>query len=249
MNSNNLVRNGQNNTFVYRFPNSVQFKKSSIAFVSCSMYYSWFNISSSLSNNTFTYNWIDNLGVATTYTVTIPDGLYEISTLNQYLQFIFIQNGHYLVNASGQNVYYAEFIVNPARYAIQINTFLFPINIFDSSTIVCFLNVKSLIVSFNQFINEATGGFLSAIAPILGNMEIEAGKKAEELKKQNVDKPASSGSLQGAFLPADFNPILGNDDFTLYMQHQQGIAGAKGLIEASLGKGRLAPDTIKTKNG
>jgi len=105
------------------------------------------------------------------------------------------------------------------------------------------------IVSFNQFINEATGGFLSAIAPILGNMEIEAGKKAEELKKQNVDKPASSGSLQGAFLPADFNPILGNDDFTLYMQHQQGIAGAKGLIEASLGKGRLAPDTIKTKNG
>lgn len=126
MNSNNLVRDGQNNKFVYRFPGSVQFKKSSIAFVSCSMYYSWFNISSTLSNNIFTYNWINNLGVATTYTITIPDGLYEIATLNQYLQFIFIQNGHYLVNASAQNVYYAEFIVNPARYAIQINTFLFP---------------------------------------------------------------------------------------------------------------------------
>jgi hypothetical protein len=79
-----------------------------------------------LGNNTFSYNWRNGAGVATTYTVTIPNGLYEISTLNQYLQFIFIQNGHYLVNSSGQNVYYAQFTVNPARYAIQIDTFLFP---------------------------------------------------------------------------------------------------------------------------
>jgi hypothetical protein len=37
-----------------------------------------------------------------------------------------IQNGHYLVNGSGENVYYAEFIVNPSRYAVQVNTYLFP---------------------------------------------------------------------------------------------------------------------------
>jgi hypothetical protein len=37
-----------------------------------------------------------------------------------------IANGHYLVNASGENVYYAEFLVNVSRYAVQINTFLFP---------------------------------------------------------------------------------------------------------------------------
>jgi len=90
------------------------------------MYYSWFNISATLGNNTFSYNWINGAGVASTFTLTVPDGLYEIASLNQYLQFIFIQNGHYLVNGSAQNVYYAEFIVNPARYAIQINTFLFP---------------------------------------------------------------------------------------------------------------------------
>lgn len=126
MNSNNLVQNGRNNQMIYRFPNSVQFKNSMITFVSCSIYYSWFNISASLGNNTFSYNWINGAGVKTTYTLTVPDGLYEIASLNQYLQFIFIQNGHYLVNSSAQNVYYAEFIVNPARYAIQINTFLFP---------------------------------------------------------------------------------------------------------------------------
>ena len=126
LNSTNLVLDGNNNKLIYRFPNSVLFKKSQIAFAGCSMYYSWFNITSSLTNNTFSYNWRNGAGVATTYTITIPDGLYEVSTLNQYLQFEFIRNGHYLVNSSGQNVYYAQFTINAPRYAVQIDTFLFP---------------------------------------------------------------------------------------------------------------------------
>ncbi len=126
LNTTNIVQDGQNNKLVYRFPNSVQFKNNYIAFASCSIYYSWFNIQTTLQNTTFTYNWIDGAGVATTYTVTIPDGLYEISAINAYLQYVFIQNGHYLVNGSGDNVYYAEFILNPERYAVQLNTFLFP---------------------------------------------------------------------------------------------------------------------------
>ena len=126
INSNNVVPDGQNNKFVYKFPNSVQFKDSYIAFAQASIYYSWFNITSNLLNNSFSYNWINGAGVATTYSVSVPDGLYEISTLNQLLQFTMIQNGHYLVNGSGENVYYAEFLVNASRYAVQINTFLFP---------------------------------------------------------------------------------------------------------------------------
>jgi hypothetical protein len=114
LNTSNLVPDGQNNKFVYKFPNSVQFTQNYLAFASCSIYYSWFNITQALGNNTLTY------------TIVVPDGLYEISTLNQYLQFAFIKNGHYLVNSAGANVYYAEFLVNSARYAVQINTFLFP---------------------------------------------------------------------------------------------------------------------------
>jgi len=126
LNQSNIILDGQNNKLVYRFPNSVQLKNSYLAFASASLYYSWFNITSALQNNTFSYNWIDGAGVVTTYTVVIPDGLYEISSLNKILQYTFIANGHYLVNASSQNVYYAEFVVNPARYGIQINTYLFP---------------------------------------------------------------------------------------------------------------------------
>ena len=78
-----------------------------------------------LANNSFSYTWVVG-AVSTTYNITIPNGLYEIADLNNYLQYIFIQNGTYLINGSGQNVYYAEFLVNPNRYAIQINTFPVP---------------------------------------------------------------------------------------------------------------------------
>jgi len=126
LNTTNIVPDGQNNKFVYRFPNSVQFRDSYLAFAQATLYYSWFNITENLRNNILQYNWIDGAGVATTYTINVPDGLYEIKTLNDLLQFTMIQNGHYLVNAANENVYYAEFKVNPSRYAVQINTFLFP---------------------------------------------------------------------------------------------------------------------------
>ena len=127
LNNTNLVQDGQNNKMVYRFPNSVLFDKHYLAFAACSMYYSWFNISADLKNNTFTYNWQGSS--FTTYTITIPDGLYEVDTLNQLLQFNFIKNGHYLVDSNGLNVYYAEFLINAPRYAVQINTYLFPTEI------------------------------------------------------------------------------------------------------------------------
>jgi len=127
LNQGNLVPDGQNNKLVYRFPNSVRLDDAYLAVSSVVMYYSWFNITSSLVNNTFSYNWITGAGPAVTYTITVPNGLYEINTLNQLLQFTMIQNGHYLVDGAGNNVYYAEFLVNTARYAVQINTFLVPL--------------------------------------------------------------------------------------------------------------------------
>ena len=125
INQNNLIQDGTNSRLVYKFPNSVLFKNNSIAVSSISLYYSWFNITASFANNVFFYTWTV-LGVTTTYTVTIPDGLYEIDQLNAYLQYVMITNGHYLVDSTGLNVYYIEMVVNPARYAIQLNTFLIP---------------------------------------------------------------------------------------------------------------------------
>ena len=125
INQSNLVPDGYNNTFIYRFPNSVQFKDSEIAISSLCMYFSWANITPIFQNQVFTYNWVVGT-TATTYTLTIPAGLYEIVDINNYFQFVMIQNGTYLINSAGKNVYYAEFLVNPNSYAIQLNTYPVP---------------------------------------------------------------------------------------------------------------------------
>jgi hypothetical protein len=125
LNRSNLVGDGLNNKMIYQFPGSVLFKDTYIAVSQISMYYSWYNVSSALKNNILQYTW--RVGTTTTtFTITIPDGLYEIAVLNELLQFAMIENGHYLVNGSGQNVYYLEMLVNPSRYAVQLNTFLVP---------------------------------------------------------------------------------------------------------------------------
>lgn len=93
-----------NNTLVYQFPSSVNFNHHAVAVESVSINYSWVNISSTLYNNSFQYVWYEPTG-AVTYTVTFEDGLYELSDLNSRIQFEMIKNGHYLINAQGQNVY------------------------------------------------------------------------------------------------------------------------------------------------
>ena len=124
LNQSNITGN-QNNILTYNFPNSVIFKDASIAVSNITMYYSWFNITAVMGNNSFSYAWMIGTTL-TTYTVNIPDGLYEISDLNFLLQFNMIQNGTYLIDANGNNVYFAEFILNPTRYAVQINTYYIP---------------------------------------------------------------------------------------------------------------------------
>jgi hypothetical protein len=126
---NNITNVGKgNNQLAYQFPNSVSFPHHEVAVQNISMYYSWVNINAStLNNNTFYYRWPQG-GVATTYSVVIPDGLYEISTINSYLQFLMIQRGQYVYDStSATNVYFAEMVVNPSSYSVQINTYNIPV--------------------------------------------------------------------------------------------------------------------------
>ena len=125
LNQSNLIQDGQNNKMIYKFPNSITFKNNYIAVSSISMFYSWFNISQALGNNKIYYTWVVGI-TPTTYTITIPDGLYEIADLNSYFQFIMTQNGTYLIDENGNNVFYFTLTSNTTRYAVQIATYLFP---------------------------------------------------------------------------------------------------------------------------
>lgn len=142
LNQSNVVQDGNNNTLIYRFPVSANFKDNYVAVSSLSMFYSWFNISNSLGNNKLSFNWVNanSTNNYTTYTVTIPDGLYEIESLNNYLKWVMFNAPSlntsqispvpvapfYLINASGDQVYYFELVVNVSSYAIQLNTYNVP---------------------------------------------------------------------------------------------------------------------------
>ena len=174
----NLIGN-DNNTFVYRFPSSVAFPNHEIALASVDMYYAWYNVSALLGNNTFSYVWTDG----TTNTIVLEDGLYEISTINERLQFAFIANGHYLVDSGGNNIYYINISANTTRYATQIDVFQFPNSLpagYTNPALVVFPPVNQITMTlpskFNELLGFAAGftttapsgtnlSFLSSVAP------------------------------------------------------------------------------------
>jgi len=131
LNSNNVVPNGFNDTYLYRFPNgSVTFDKDTVAIGSISVYYSWYNITSlttgaGYNNNVFQYVWY-SAAPPVTVTVTLPDGAYEIEDLNAYLQFVMVSNSHYLVNGSGNFVYFLELVANTTFGKVQLNSYPIP---------------------------------------------------------------------------------------------------------------------------
>ena len=118
--SNNLVQDGQNNKLVYQFPNSVLLKNTYVALQSASMYYSWFNISAALGNNTYQFRFPNTIGVMTLRTVVMPDGIYEIKDIDAYFQFYCLQNGYYWTTVTGEQVFFMKFEVNLSLYAIQV---------------------------------------------------------------------------------------------------------------------------------
>jgi hypothetical protein len=123
LNQNNLVPDGQNNKLVYKFPNSVVLTDKYVAVSSISMFYSWNNITVVLNNNTINYQWV----LGTTISITIPDGLYEIADLNNFIQFTCLANGTYWTSLDGTIFYYPfEIVVNSNRYAVQLNTYYIP---------------------------------------------------------------------------------------------------------------------------
>lgn len=120
LNSNNLVPDGENNKLVYNFPNSVLFKNTYVALQSASLYYSWFNISSALGNNTYEFTFPNSSGVMTTRTVVMPDGIYEVKDIDAYFQFYCLQNGYFWTTVTGEQVFFLKFEVNISKYAIQV---------------------------------------------------------------------------------------------------------------------------------
>lgn len=121
LNSSNIVEGTNNSILEYDFVGgNINLKKGQkVALASIQMYYSTFNITALNNNNSFSYIWVDN----TVNTVTMPDGFYDLPTINNYLHFVMVQNKHYLVSSTGDFVYFITLGANAVRYASQVNCF------------------------------------------------------------------------------------------------------------------------------
>jgi hypothetical protein len=120
LNSQNIVPNTNNSELVFAFPaGAITIKETQqIALATLQMYYATFNITAVNQNNKYQYIWVDG----TIVSVTMPDGFYTIDSINSFLQFTMIANGHYLV--SGTNfVYLFNWVANPTYYTIELQVF------------------------------------------------------------------------------------------------------------------------------
>ena len=124
--SKNLVSNGYNNVLELNLPGSaVDLKDSEVALAKLNMYNSCFNINGTVyGNNTFQVLLpYTTGGVLTWYTlnVSLPNGSYEFSDINTYLQNQLVSLGFYLIDSSANYVYPIQISSNSVRYAAQVD--------------------------------------------------------------------------------------------------------------------------------
>lgn len=129
LSQNDIVPGSNNSVFEYAFPSGgVTLKENTkVALASISMYASTPNISVAYNNNVFTYKWVDGIN----YTVSIPDGNYEISDLNNLLHQTMKNNKHYLQDSAGNYIWFITMTVNTSNYKIDflfypMSTALYP---------------------------------------------------------------------------------------------------------------------------
>src|SRR4051812_31740368 len=119
-----MNRSGKKNSLTLQFPKSIDFSNKEVALSYLGIYSSWRNVNGlytngeqGYNNNRFGYRWTNNIF----YPVTLPDGFYTIADLNSYMQTItMVQNGHYMVDVNGDNVYFINFSANSVYYTTSV---------------------------------------------------------------------------------------------------------------------------------
>jgi hypothetical protein len=124
------VNRNTNATYQYNFigGNFIVDDNMEVMLSSAQIPYSIFNITSVYNNNKLIIGFPTG-STANSYTVfniTFPDGFYTINDIRNYIQQYCISYGLYLVNSSGQNVYYIDFQTDITYYSNQILLFTVP---------------------------------------------------------------------------------------------------------------------------
>jgi hypothetical protein len=219
------------NSFKVNLSTTIDLSSYDVSVGQAFIYYSWFNINAQpLNNNRFTLT-IPRNGGSDTLAITIPDGAYNISDLNNYLQFRLIQGGYYITNnSSGVNTYYAAFEINPTNYKVQFNTSPLPTSLpagFTSAgmTFPASANqhYQMTVASDNNFkdIIGFNAGTYPAVATNVGTVSSES---------QNIPNVNPISSVQMR-LSCVYNPFSSNSQLLHVFTNQGSRIGE--IIDAS----------------
>jgi hypothetical protein len=123
LNNTNVI-SSSNTIFQYKFINGGFFipEGAEICIGTMSIPYAFFNITVANNNNTF--NIISWTG--TVYNITLPNGFYTQTDIQQYLQTYFLNNALYLTNAQGDPVFFLYITINNTYYANQVLVYNVP---------------------------------------------------------------------------------------------------------------------------
>jgi len=125
LNSSNVI-GSNNNTYQYNFiSGSFHAKDCEMAVSSLAIPYSWYNITSAYNNKTISISF-PYLATTTTLNITLPDGFYSVSDINNYIALQMINAGLYLINSTGSYVYYFQVYSNATYYTNTIVLSLVP---------------------------------------------------------------------------------------------------------------------------
>jgi hypothetical protein len=112
--------------FIYRLKIPQKYESMQVGLASISIYNQFFNVSQAYGNNQITIIWINLVS----FTYTIPDGYYNVSDLNYFLQNKMISDKLYMTStapgASSSYLFFVEFIIDANRYAVQLNVYTVP---------------------------------------------------------------------------------------------------------------------------
>ena len=126
LNSSNVISGSNNTSFKYNFiGGGFAAKDMQICVGALTMPYSIFNISSFYGNNTFQIIFPTLTGPLFA-PVTLPDGHYSVVDIQQYIQAVCITNGFYLIDSTGDYVFYLYLTYSPVYYALQLVATLVP---------------------------------------------------------------------------------------------------------------------------
>jgi len=169
LNSSNVV-GSNNNTYQFNFQSgSFHAKNMEIAVGSLTMPYAWFNVSTLYNNNTISITF-PYLATTKTLSIVLPDGFYQVSDINNYIQLQMIANGLYLTSTTLSNVFFFQMSINLNYYNIQVVMSAVPTTV-------------------------ASGTYLGYTLPLTGYWSIVSGNGLPTVSSTPSMTLASSGSI------------------------------------------------------